>query len=133
MSASARPAVLLYLLAAFALAPFGPASCNHSRSSLKPPPPPKTTVRVSNGDFLDAVIYVVRQGQSVRLGTASSNATTTFVIPSQLIFGSTPLSFLIDPIGSPRKLSTGQVVVDPGDDVELQLAGGRVMIGKRPS
>jgi len=133
MSPPARRAVLLYVLAAFVLAPFGPASCNRSRTSLKPPPPPKTIVRVSNGDYLDAVIYVVHQGHSVRLGTATSNTTTIFVIPSQLIFGSTPLSFVIDPIGSPRRQSSGQVVVDPGDDLELQLTGGRVMIGKRPS
>ena len=132
MSARSRSVILIWFLAVCGFAPLA-AACNRARSALKPPPPPKTVVHVSNGDFLDAVIYVVQQGQRVRLGTATSNTTTMFVIPAQLVFSSTSLSFLIDPVGSTRRQSSGQIVVDPGDDVELQLSAGRIMLGKKPS
>ena len=131
MSASPRRATVLWLLATAVLLSVGPASCKRNRLSAKAPPPPKTVVRVTNGDFLDATIYVVRRGQNVRLGTASSNTTTTFVIPAHLVFGSTALSFLIDPVGSSRRQATPEVVVDAGDELELRLGGGRPQLGKK--
>ena len=131
MYVSSRRTVLLWLFAAIALLPFGPAGCKRNRLSSKAPPPPKTVVRVTNSDFLDAVVYVVLRGQNVRLGTASSNATSTFVIPAQLVFGSTPLSFLVDPVGSSRRQASAEVLVDAGDELELRVAGGRTQVAKR--
>jgi len=131
MSATSRRAFLLWLFAAAALFATGPAACKRNRLSQHPEPPPKTVVRVTNTDFLDVVVYVARRGQNVRLGTASSNTTTTFVIPSQMIFGATSLSFLVDPVGSNRRQSTGELLVDAGDELELRVGGGRPQIGKK--
>lgn len=122
---------LLWMLAALALFSSGPTACKRNRLSQKAPPPPKTIVRVTNGDFLDAIVYVVRRGQNVRLGTASSNTTTTFVIPSQLLFGSTTLSFLVDPIGSSRRQSSAELIVDAGDELELRVGTGRPQVAKK--
>ena len=105
--------------------------CSRFRSQGRAPPPPTTNVHVVNNDFLDAVVYVVHRGQSVRLGMATSNTTTTFVVPAQLIFGSTALSFVVDPVGAPRRQGTGEIVVDPGDDIELLVSGGRALLNKR--
>ena len=88
-------------------------------------------LRVTNGEFLDAVVYVVNHGQRIRLGVASSNRTTRFEIPKHLVFGATPLSFLVDPIGGNARPSTGDMVIDPGDDLELRLNGGRLLLTKR--
>ena len=88
---------------------------------------------VTNGEFLDAVVYVVDRGQRVRLGVASSNRTTTFEIPKHLLFAATPLSFVLDPIGAPARPSTGEIMIDPGDELELRLDGGRVVLTKRAS
>lgn len=131
MFATSRRAFLLWLFAAAALLPYGPVACKRNRLSQPAEPPPKTVVRVTNTDFLDVVVYVARRGQNVRLGTASSNTTTTFVIPSQLIFGATSLSFLVDPVGSNRRQSTGELLVDAGDELELRVGSGRPQIGKR--
>jgi hypothetical protein len=131
MFATSRRAFLLWLLAAAALLPYGPTGCKRNRLSQPAEPPPKTVVRVTNTDFLDVVVYVARRGQNVRLGTASSNTTTTFVIPSQLIFGATSLSFLIDPVGSNRRQSTGELLVDAGDELELRVGSGRPQVGKK--
>ena len=119
------PALLL-------LALFGAASCRHKSLAPAPEPPPKTILHVANGEFLDAVVYVVDRGQRVRLGVASSNRTTTFEIPAHLLFAATPLSFVVDPIGAPARPSTGDVVIVPGDDLELRLSGGRAVLTKRP-
>ena len=89
-------------------------------------------LHVANGEFLDAVVYVVDRGQRVRLGVASSNRTTDFEIPPHLLFAATPLSFVVDPIGAPARPSTGDLVIVPGDDLELRLSGGRVVLTKRP-
>jgi hypothetical protein len=109
----------------------GLAACHRGGPAKPVPDPPKTTVLVANGDFLDVVVYVVQRGQSVRLGTATSNRTTTFVIPPHILFGATPLSFRVDPIGARSRPSTGEVVIDPGDEIELRLSGGRIVLTKR--
>ena len=113
------------------LAP-GAAGCFRSKSLAPVPDPPKTLLYVANGEFLDAVVYVVEGGQRVRLGVASSNRTTTFEIPPHMVFAPTPLSFIIDPIGAPQRPSTGDMVITPGDELELRLAGGRAVLIKRP-
>jgi len=106
-------------------------ACHKPRSSIMAPEQPKTVLRVTNGEFLDAVVYVVNHGQRIRLGVASSNRTTRFEIPKHLVFGATPLSFLVDPIGGNARPSTGDMVIDPGDDLELRLNGGRLLLTKR--
>ncbi|HEY2375353.1 MAG TPA: hypothetical protein VGH98_05210 [Gemmatimonadaceae bacterium] len=106
--------------------------CHNGKPSEPVPVQPKTWLHVTNGEFLDAVVYVVvDRGQRVRLGVASSNRTTTFEIPPHLLFSPTSLSFVLDPIGAPARPSTGDVVIDPGDDVELRFSGGRVVLTKR--
>jgi hypothetical protein len=66
-------------------------------------------------------IYVYRSSQRVRLGIANGNSTTRFVIPSNLIFGSTPLRFQGDPIGRNRQPISQEITVSPGDEVILTI------------
>ncbi len=80
-------------------------------------PVPPTTLRVENQAFLDMNIYVYRSSQRVRLGTASGNSTTRMTIPSNLIFGATPLRFQADPIGGNRPALSQEITVSPGDEV----------------
>ena len=126
-SALRRFAFLTLLFAA----PLGVQACRHKSLAPAPEPPPKTMLHVANGEFLDAVVYVVDRGQRVRLGVASSNRTTNFEIPAHLLFAATPLSFVVDPIGAPARPSTGDLVILPGDDLELRLTGGRAILTKR--
>ena len=119
------------VLTLFFVAPLGVPACRHKSLGPAPEPPPKTILHVANGEFLDAVVYVVDRGQRVRLGVASSNRTTNFEIPPHLLFAATPLSFVVDPIGAPARPSTGDLVIVPGDDLELRLTGGRAILTKR--
>ena len=123
-----RFTVIAFLLAALS----NVEACRHKSLAPAPEPPPRTFVHVANGEFLDAVVYVVDRGQRVRLGVASSNRTTDFEIPAHLLFAATPLSFVVDPIGAPARPSTGDLVIVPGDDLELRLSGGRAVLTKRP-
>ena len=98
------------------------AACGGSKKSRSAPvPQPRTSVRVENQGFSDMTIYAIRSGQRVRLGNAPGNSTTTFTIPSNLIFGATPLRFLADPIGSNRTPVSDEITVQPGDQVRLVL------------
>ena len=78
------------------------AACGGSKKGSAPVPQPRTSIRIENQGFSDMTIYAIRSGQRVRLGNAPGNSTTTFTIPSNLIFGATPLRFLAYPIGSNR-------------------------------
>ena len=82
---------------------------------------PRAYVRVENGAFLDANIYVISSGTRQRLGTTSGNGNQTFQLPRGLIFGSTPVSFLVDFIGSQRTPISDVISVSPGDTVVLTI------------
>jgi hypothetical protein len=97
------------------------SACGGKKGGSAPVPQPRTSVRVENQGFSDMTIYAIRSGQRVRLGNAPGNSTTTFTIPSNLIFGATPLRFLADPIGSNRTPVSDEITVQPGDQVRLVL------------
>jgi hypothetical protein len=97
------------------------AACS-SATRQAGPPQPETTVRVENRNWLDMNIYVLRAGgQRIRLGQVTGSSTRTLRIPSNLIFGATPLQFIADPIGGGRLPVTQSIVVVPGDEVVLQI------------
>jgi hypothetical protein len=105
-----------------ALALFPALSGCAGRRRAPRPEQPKTYVAVTNNNFLDMTVYVIRNGgQRVRLGIASSNRTTRMEIPSYLIFGPTPISFLADPIGSDQRPFSQEIQVSPGDEVHLTI------------
>jgi hypothetical protein len=78
-----------------------------------------TTLRVRNQGFLDVNVYAVRGGQRVRLGTVTGNTVQVLRIPSFLLNGITPLRFLADPIGNQRTPTSEEIVVSPGDEVQI--------------
>lgn len=117
MSFSCRAFLVLLLAVA-------PAAC-HNGPREPVDPNAATTLLVQNRAFLDMTIYVISSaGQRVRLGLATGNSTTRFTIPRTMVFGSTPLSFLADPVGSSRAPVSDQITVSPGDEVVLEIPPG---------
>ena len=96
------------------------AACS-SYSRAPATPQSETRVRVENQASLDMNIYVLRGAERIRLGTATGLSTTILKIPSQLIFGATPLRFLADPIGFNRTPVSDEIVVAAGDEVTLTI------------
>jgi hypothetical protein len=78
-----------------------------------------TTLRVRNQGFLDVNVYAVRGGQRVRLGMVTGNTTQVLRIPPFLLNGITPLRFQADPIGNQRTPTSEEIVVSPGDEVQI--------------
>lgn len=106
----------LALLALFLVAACGPASRRSAGGGE-----PQTTVMVENRNFLDMNVFVLRGGQRIRLGTVPGSSTRVLVIPQSLIFGSTSLRFLADPIGSRQTPISDDIVVRPGDQVTMVI------------
>jgi hypothetical protein len=85
----------------------------------------ETTLEVTNQWFADMNIYVVRTGQRLRLGLATGNATTSFVIPRAVITGpSIRLRFLADPVGGTHAPVSDEITVSPGDAIQLTIPPG---------
>ena len=95
------------------------SACMYSRGPQTPQEP--TTLKVDNQSVADMTIYAISSGQRIRLGLATGLRVSTFTIPSNLIFGASPLRFLADPIGSSRTPVSDQVSVVPGDTVTLMI------------
>jgi len=85
---------------------------------------PVTVLEVDNQAVLDMNVYVLRSSQRIRLGTATGLHTSQFKIPGDLIFGSTALRFLADPIGANRLPISDEITVSPGDTVHMTIPNG---------
>lgn len=92
-----------------------------SRGGRSRPPDAATYVEVRNQNWQDQNVYVLRSSQRVRLGTVTGGSTQRLRIPSSLLFGATPLSFLADPIGSSRQSMSMEITVSPGETVTLTI------------
>jgi hypothetical protein len=112
-------ALKMMLVASLALASACSLLRNDPEEAAEPQPP--TRLRVDNQAFLDMTIYVYRNSQRVRLGTATGNSVTRLTIPPNMIFGATPLRFQADPIGANRAPISSEITVTPGDEVVLTI------------
>jgi hypothetical protein len=113
-------AIKMMLVASLALASACSLLRNEAEEVAAEPQAP-TRLRVDNQAFLDMTIYVYRNSQRVRLGTATGNSVTRLTIPANMIFGSTPLRFQADPIGGNRTPISSEITVSPGDEVVLTI------------
>jgi hypothetical protein len=80
----------------------------------------KAAVRVTNRNFYDMNLFVVRFGQRQRLGTVTGNATRTFELPSTWVTNG-PVRFLAVPIGGNGPEFTEDLNVRPGDIIGLTI------------
>jgi hypothetical protein len=99
------------------------AACHSARESDNGAPSPtrdSATLQVENRRFSDMTVYVLEGAQRQRLGVAGGLATTSFTIPERLVRGGvTPLRFFCDPIGEEGLPVSEEILVEPGDEVEL--------------
>lgn len=102
-------------------------ACSTAGSDTDAPAPDRgpATLQVDNRNFLDMTVYVVDGVQRQRLGVARGNSTTSLTIPERLIRGgAAPLRFLCDPIGGQGLPVSEEILVEPGDIVELVIPAG---------
>ena len=99
----------------------GTACMGNTSGGEQAVPAEPTYVKVQNRAYLDMNIYVFRSSQRIRLGTVNGNNTSRLLIPANLLFGSTPLRFMADPIGGRRQPTSEEITVSPGDEVVLTI------------
>ena len=107
--------VITLLLAAC----LGVTACASSGTNAAAMPEEPTTVVVDNQALMDMTIYVYRSSERIRVGTATALAKSHLRIPPNVLFGSTPLRFMADPIGANRLPITEELTVSPGDTVTM--------------
>lgn len=79
-------------------------------------------VEVTNHNWSDMAVYVVRSGARHRLGMVTSMQTQTFELPSTVASSTAAkVRFEADPIGSTESYTTQPVQVWPGGTVEFSI------------
>ena len=81
----------------------------------------RTTLLISNYNWSDMVIYVLRGAQRSRIGSVTSMSTARFKLPESIAGTYGELRIVADPIGSTRTYTSPVINVVPGTQVELRV------------
>ncbi|CAN5627664.1 MAG: hypothetical protein H0U67_05310 [Gemmatimonadetes bacterium] len=81
----------------------------------------QTRVEVTNHNWSDMRVYVVRAGNRFRLGTVSTMGTQVFQLPRALSSYTGGLQLVADPIGSREFYMTQPLSVIPGQLVSFKI------------
>lgn len=116
---SRRAVLLLPLLL---LAP----ACHHAapdpESAVLPADPnADIPLEIANHNWLDVIIYVVRDGQASRVGIANASSSASFSLPARLLGQGREIRLWGHPIGGTGGTLTESVVVQPGQWIEWTL------------
>jgi hypothetical protein len=120
MTQSPMMPLRLLAIAWCATHPFATTGC----ARHKPPTPISEsrvpiTLRVTNSNWSDVRIYVVRGTMWVRLGTVTTNSTVDFTIPADFLGGAANVTLVADPVAGRGSWTTPLPVVMAGDEFEL--------------
>jgi hypothetical protein len=79
----------------------------------------EVSIHIENHNFSDATVWtLVRDGRRQRLGMVTGKSVADFTVPWTF---SEPLRIQFDLVAGPR-CTTENLVVDPGDTLEMQIA-----------
>lgn len=100
------------------------AACGGHRADsmmgAQPAPGTEVTLDVENHNWSDMAIYSVVHGTRHRLGTVSTAGREVFRLPSTLA-GNRSVQLLLRPIGGGGQFLTDQIMVNPGEMIELRI------------
>jgi hypothetical protein len=105
------------------VAVFGAGACgsHRHRPSAASEPPPDVTLQVTNHNFLDVTVLLLRDGQRIRIGLATGTSSQSFTIPGRLIAQTHEIVLLGEAIGSNDRVRTESLIVLPGQRIEWTL------------
>jgi hypothetical protein len=97
--------------------------CSHASRVGGTPPDPDQDVplEIANPNWLDVIIYVVRDGQPVRVGIANASSSASFTLPARLLGQGHEIRLWGRPIGGKGGTLTETVVVQPGQWIKWTL------------
>src|SRR5467141_1570196 len=92
-----------------------------SLAAPAPAPEPRLPValRVTNSNWSDVRIYVVRGAMWLRLGTVTTNSTVDFTIPVDYLSGAGTVTLVADPVAGRGHWATSLPAISAGDEFEL--------------
>ena len=111
------------------LATTGCARHQKDAAAAASPPPPApaaerrlpVALRVTNSNWSDVRIYIVRGTLWMRLGTVTTNSTVDFEIPADFLSGAGGASIVADPVGGRAHWSTPLPAISEGDEFEVVI------------
>jgi len=116
-----NPAAVL-LLAALASGACASASAGtRAPNSVAPRDASAATVRVTNNNWSNVTVYLVRDGMRTRLGDVTSMRTEEFRMPPIFTNTSGNIQLLVSPLGSNDVYVTPGFSVQPGQQVEFNV------------
>lgn len=99
-------------------------ACHQAAAGHAHPVPegsPDIPLEIANHNWLDVIIYVIRDGQPVRVGIANASSSASFTLPARLLSQGHEIRLWGHPIGGRGGTLTESVVVQPGQWIEWTL------------
>jgi hypothetical protein len=81
------------------------------------------TLHVSNSNWSDVRIYLVRGGAWLRLGVVTTNGSADFEIPPEFLRQAGSVTLVASPVAGRTLYSTSLAGINPGDELELVVEG----------
>lgn len=81
----------------------------------------ETTVEVTNRNWSDMVVYVVRSGSRFRIGSVTAHGTTRLRIPTSVLPPVGGMQLMFDPIGSTPTYTSEPIQVRSGQRVAFTI------------
>jgi hypothetical protein len=91
------------------------------RNSLAAAPERDFSLSVTNNNYLDVSVFVVRGGSRFRIGEVTGNSAGRLRIPSRLVVAGM-VQLLADPIGSDEYYVTDPIPVSGDESLQLTVA-----------
>lgn len=115
--------VLAVLAGAWGVSACGSGAGTADETAQPAPRGDDTVVEVTNHNWSDVTVYVLREGTDtrVRLGTVTSMTTSRFEVPPTVVPRGGSIRLQADPVGSSRGHTTHPIPVSPGQRVEWQV------------
>lgn len=115
--------------------PDGPTAGIAQTKSGTPAPEP-VTLRVSNYNWMDVVVYAVQGNSRVRLGQVTTMGTATFRLPARMVHNSVEtVRLMVDPVGSTQGWQSDGISIHAGEQVHFNVQNSlplsSVMIASR--
>ncbi|NIP78330.1 MAG: hypothetical protein GWM90_03670 [Gemmatimonadetes bacterium] len=85
------------------------------------PVEPSTRVRVENHHWSDVTVYVLAGPAKRRLGLVVTTDVKVFELPESMLNGQGSVRLLVDPIGGGRRHITRPILVNEGEQIELEV------------
>jgi hypothetical protein len=95
--------------------------CSVFKSKQAAPLPETVSLHITNNNFQDMTIYILRDGQRNRLGAVTATSSATFLLTEQQLGQQGRVRLIADPLGTVGSLATDQFTVKPGQRVEWTI------------